>query len=147
MEEDDDDADRSKMHSQRESEQVELRNVCYRWVRNVLSYLLLSKNVNIITYRSLLVTSVVLGCDIWCATVGEEHTVGVFENGVLRGIFGPKRKDVSEKWRRLHNEKLHCLYSSLDIIFATKRRGIIWVGHVARIGERRDAYRILAEKP
>ena len=92
-------------------------------------------------------TAVVLGCDIWCATVREEHSVGVFENRVLRGIFGPKRKDVTEKWRRLHNEKLHCLYSSLDIIRATKRRVMIWAGHVARIGERSDAYRVLAENP
>ena len=121
-----------------------------------MSYLLLSKNVKIMTYRSLLVTAVLLGCDIWRATLGEELGVGVFEKRVLRGIFGPRRKDVTEKWRRKQNENFHCLYSSLDIIlyfiilcyimlcyvtlcYVLLYYIMIWAGHVARRGERRDA--------
>jgi hypothetical protein len=71
----------------------------------------------------------------------------VFENRVLRSIFEPKRDDVTEKWRKLHNEELHNLYSSPDIIRQIKSRGIRWAGHVARMGEERKLYKILVEKP
>jgi hypothetical protein len=71
----------------------------------------------------------------------------VFENRVLRGIFGPKRDEVTGDWRKLHNEELHNLYSSLDIIRMIKSRRMRWGGHVARMGEKRNAYRILVGKP
>jgi hypothetical protein len=64
----------------------------------------------------------------------------VFENRVLRRIFGPKRDEVS--WRKLHNEELHILYSSPSIIRMIKSRRMRWAGHIARMGERRNAYRI-----
>jgi hypothetical protein len=71
----------------------------------------------------------------------------VFENRVLRGIFGPKRDEVTGGWRKLHNEELHNLYSSPSIIIMIKQRRMRWTGHVARIGEKRNAYRILLGNP
>jgi hypothetical protein len=71
----------------------------------------------------------------------------VFENRVLRTIFGPKRHVVTGDWRKLLNEVLHNLYSSSNIIRMIKSRRIRWAGHVARIGEKRNAYKILVRKP
>jgi hypothetical protein len=71
----------------------------------------------------------------------------VFENRVLRTIFGPKRDEAIGDWRRLHNEELNDLYSSANIIRVIKSRRMRWAGHVARMGEKRDAYRILLGRP
>ena len=71
----------------------------------------------------------------------------MFENTVLRGIFGPKRDEVTGEWRKLHNEELNDLYCSPNIVRAIKSRRMRWAGHVARIGERRDVYRISVGKP
>jgi hypothetical protein len=69
-------------------------------------------------------------------TLGEEHILRVFENRVLKRIFGPKRDDVTGDWRKLHNEELHDLYSSPDIIRKIKSRRMRWARHVARMGRR-----------
>jgi hypothetical protein len=66
----------------------------------------------------------------------EEHRLRVFENRVLRGIFGQKRDEVTGGWRELHTEVLHNLYSSLSVIRMIKSRNMRWAGHVARIGRR-----------
>jgi hypothetical protein len=66
---------------------------------------------------------------------------------VLRRIFGPKRDEVTEEWRRLYKEELHALYSSPNVIRVIKSRRMRWPGHVARVGERRGAYMVLVEKP
>jgi hypothetical protein len=66
---------------------------------------------------------------------------------VLRRIFGPKRDEVTGEWRKLHNEELHDLYSSPSIIRIVRARRMRWVGHVAGMGERRNAYRLLVGKP
>jgi hypothetical protein len=71
----------------------------------------------------------------------------VFENRVLRRIFGTKRDEVTEEWRKLHNEELRDLYSSPSIIRITKSRRMRWAGHVARMVEKRNAYRLLVGKP
>jgi hypothetical protein len=71
----------------------------------------------------------------------------VFENRVLRRIFGPKRDGVTGEWRRLHNEELNDLYSSPTIVRVIKSRRMRWAGHVARMGEGRGAYRILVGRP
>jgi hypothetical protein len=80
-------------------------------------------------------------------TLREEHRLGVFENKVLRRIFGPKRDEVTGEWRKLHNEELHDFYSSPSIIRIIKARRMRWSGHVARMGEKRNAYRLLMGKP
>jgi PAS domain-containing protein len=77
----------------------------------------------------------------------KEHRLGVFENRVLRRIFGPKRDEVTGEWIKLHNKELHDLYSSPSIIRIMKARRIRWTGHVARMGENRNAYRLLVRKP
>jgi hypothetical protein len=71
----------------------------------------------------------------------------VFENKVLRRIFGPKKVEVTGEWRRLHNKELYALYSSSSIIWVIKSRKLRWTGHVARMGERRGAYSALVGKP
>jgi hypothetical protein len=71
----------------------------------------------------------------------------VFENRVLRRIFGPKRDEVTGEWRKLHNEEIHTLYSSPDIIRQVKARRMRWAGHVARMGEERKVYRFWWESP
>jgi hypothetical protein len=71
----------------------------------------------------------------------------VFENRVLRRIFGPTRDEVTGEWRRLHYRELHNLYSSPDIIREIKSRRMRWAGHVARMGEGRNLYRVLVGKP
>jgi hypothetical protein len=71
----------------------------------------------------------------------------MFENRVLRKIFGPKRVEVTGEWRKLHNEELRDLYSSPSIIRISKLRRIRWAGHVARMREKRSAYRLLVGKP
>jgi hypothetical protein len=71
----------------------------------------------------------------------------VFENRVLRKIFGPKRDEVMGEWRKLHSGELHNLYSPPDIIRQLKERRMRWAGHVARMGEGRNVYRVLVGKP
>jgi hypothetical protein len=77
----------------------------------------------------------------------EEHRLRVFENRVLRRIFGPKRGEVMGEWRKMQNGELHNLYSSPDIIRQIKSRRMRWVGHVACMGEGRNVYRVLTGKP
>jgi hypothetical protein len=77
----------------------------------------------------------------------EERRLLVFEDRVLRGIFGPKRDEVTGEWRNLYNEELNDLYSSPNIVRVVKSRRMRWAGHVARIGEGRGVYGVLVGKP
>jgi hypothetical protein len=70
----------------------------------------------------------------------------MFENRVLRRIFAEQKDEVTGKWRKLHNEELHDLYSSPSIIRVMKVRRMRWAGHIARMGEKRNAYRLLVGK-
>jgi hypothetical protein len=79
-------------------------------------------------------------------TLREEHTLRVFENRVLRRIFGSKRDEVMGGWKKLHNEELHKLYYPPTVIRMMTRR-MRWEGHIARTGENRNAYRIFVGKP
>jgi len=77
----------------------------------------------------------------------EERKLRVFENMVLRRIFGPKRDEVTGEWRRLHNEELNDLYSSPTIVGVIKSSRTRWAGHVALMGEERGVNRVLVGKP
>jgi len=81
----------------------------------------------------------VYGCETWSLTLREEHRLRMFENRVLRRIFGSKRDEVIGEWRKLHYEELNDLYCSSSIVQVIKSRRMSWVGHVARM-EREDAY-------
>jgi hypothetical protein len=122
-------------------------NACYHSVQNLLSSQLLSKNLKIRIYSTIILPVVLYGCETWSLTLREEHRMGVFENRVLRKIFGPKRDEVTGEWKKLHNKELHDLYSSPNIITIIKARRMGWMGHVARMGEKRNAYRLLVGKP
>ena len=90
---------------------------------------------------------VLYGCETWSLTLREECRLRVFENRVLRRIFGPKKIKVIWEWRRLYNEEIHALYSSPNIIRMIKLRRRRWAEHVALMEESRDAYRILVGQP
>jgi hypothetical protein len=85
--------------------------------------------------------------ETWSVTLREEHRLRVFENRVLRRIFGPERGEVTGECRKLHSGEPHNLYSSPDIIMQIKSRRMRWVGHVSCMGERRNVYRVLVGKP
>jgi hypothetical protein len=111
-----------------------------------LSSHLISKNLKIKIYKTVILPVVLYGCEAWSLTLGEEHRLRVFENRVLRKIFGPKREeDVS--WKKLHNDELHDLYSSPNIVRVIKSRRMRWAGHVACVGEGRGVYRVLVGRP
>jgi hypothetical protein len=122
-------------------------NACYHSVQNLLSPRLLSKNVKVRIYKTIILPVVLYGCEIWSLTLREEHKLRVFENRVLMRIFGPKRDGVMGGWRKLHNEELHDLYSSPSIIRIIKSKRMRLAGHVARMKEKRTVYRLLVGKP
>jgi len=94
-------------------------------------------------YSTIILPAVLYGCETWSLTLREERMLRVFENMVLRRIFGPRRDEVTWEWRRLHNEELNDLYSSPIIVRVIKSRRTRWAGHVARMGEGRGVYRVL----
>ena len=100
------------------------------WVKRVKNYLL---------YNDRIIT--------WSLTLREERRLRVFENRVLRRVFGPKRAEVTGEWRKLHNEELNDLYSLPNIVRVVKSRRMRWAEHVARMGEDRGVHRILVGKP
>ncbi|KAJ4439437.1 hypothetical protein ANN_07561 [Periplaneta americana] len=126
---------------------INMGNACYYSVEKPLSSSLLSKNLKVRIYKTVILPVVLYGCETWTLTLREEHRLRVFENKVLRKIFGTKRDEVTGEWRKLHNTELHALYSSPDIIRNIKYRHLRWAGHVARMGESRNAYRVLVGRP
>jgi len=116
-------------------------------VQNLLSSSLLSKNLKIKIYRTIILPVVFYGCETWSLTLREERRLRVFENRVLRKVFGPKRDEVTGKWRKLHNEELNDLYSLPSILQVVKSRRMRWAAHVARMGEDRGVHRMLVGKP
>jgi hypothetical protein len=83
------------------------------------------------------------GCETWSLILREEHRLRVFENRVLRRIFGPNSDEVIGEWRKLHNEELHIFYSYLNIIKQIKSKRMRWAEYVASIGEERNVYKVL----
>jgi hypothetical protein len=103
--------------------------------------------VKIKIYKTIILPVVLYGCETLSPTLWEEHRLGVFENRVLRRIFGHKRDEMTGDWKKLHNEDLHGLYSLPSIVRLIKARRMRWAGHVARMGEVRGAYNILVGRP
>jgi len=106
-------------------------------VQNLLYSKLLSKNLKIKIYRNVILPVVLYGCETWSWTLEEERKLRVFENRVLKRIFGPRRDEVTGEWKRLHNEELNDLYTSSNIVRVIKSRRLRWAGHVACMGEER----------
>jgi hypothetical protein len=104
------------------------------------------KSLKIKIYKTVILPVVLYGCETLSLTSGEEHRLRVFENRVLRRIFGPK-KEEDGSWRKLHNDELRSLCSSPNIVRVIRSRNMRWAGHVARMGEGRGVCRVLGGKP
>jgi hypothetical protein len=109
-------------------------NACYYSIQNLLSSHLISKNLMIKMYESVILPVVLYGCQTWSLTLREEQGLRVFENRVLRRIFGPKREEDGS-CRKLHNDELHSLYSSRNIVRVIKSRGFEVGGTCGSHGE------------
>jgi hypothetical protein len=124
--------------------------MCYLYhsVQNLVSSRLLQKIVKIRIHKTIILPVVLNWCETWSLTLRKEHRLRVFENILnLRRTFGLKRDGVTGRWRKLHNVELRDLYSSPSIIGIIKPRRMRWAGLVARMGEKRDAYRLLVVMP
>jgi hypothetical protein len=104
------------------------------------------KNLKIKIYKTVILLVVPYGCETWSLTLRVEHGLRVFENRVLKRIFGPKR-EVDGLWRILHNDELHSLYSSANIVRVIKARRLRRAEYAARMGEGRGVYRVLNGNP
>jgi hypothetical protein len=127
--------------------EIKSRLNCYHSVQSLLSSRLLCRNGKVKIHKTIILPVVLYGCETWSLILREEHRVRVFENRMLRGIFGPKRDEVTREWRKVHSGELHNLYLSPDIIRQIKSRRMRWVRHVARMGEEINVYRVLLVKP
>jgi hypothetical protein len=121
-------------------------NACCRSLQNLLSSSLLSSNLKIKIYRTIISPFVEHGCEAWSLTFREELMVRIVENGVFRRILGPKRDKVTGEWGKLHNEELNDLRFSPNIVWVIKSRIMRCVGHLACRVERRGVYRVLVVK-
>jgi hypothetical protein len=92
-------------------------------------------------YRNIILPVVLYGCKTWSLTLREVRRLRVFENGVLKRVFGPKRGEVTGEWRMLYNEELNVLNSLPNIVRLVKSRRMRWAGHVARMGEEKGVHR------
>jgi hypothetical protein len=109
---------------------------CYHSVQNILSSRLLSRNVKVKIYKAIILPVVLYGSETWPLTLREEHRLRVFENRVLKRIFGPKRDEVTGEWRKLHSEELHIICASPNI-----------ANEVAvHMGEERKVYKVSVGK-
>jgi hypothetical protein len=108
---------------------------------------LLSKNLKIKIYRTIILSVVLYGSETWSLTLQEERKLRVCENMVLRIIFGPRRDEVTGEWRKMHNKERNDFYSSPNIVRVIKSKRMRWAGYVARMGKERGVYRVLVGKP
>jgi hypothetical protein len=112
---------------------LNLGNACYYSVQNLSSSSLISKNLKIRLYKTIILSVVVYGCEFWSPTLREGNKLRDFEKRMFRIIFGPKRKD-DVSCRKQHNDDFHCLYISQNIVKVIKLRRMRWAGHAARMG-------------
>jgi hypothetical protein len=117
------------------------------FVYRVLSCRLLSRNIKVKIRNTIILPTVLYGCKTWSFTLREEHRLRVFENRVLRRVFGPKREEVTGEWRKLTNGELRNFYSSSNIIRQIKSRKMRWAGHVARMREEEKSTGFWWESP
>jgi hypothetical protein len=117
-------------------------NAGYYSVKNLLSSRLISRNLKIKIYKTVILPVMLYVCETWSLTSREEHRLRVFENRVLRRTFGPKREE-DRSWIKLHDDELPCLYSSPNIVRVIKSRRMRWTGHVAQMGEGRGVHKVL----
>jgi len=115
--------------------------------QNLLSSSSLPKNIKLTIYRTIFLHVSLYGRESLLLTLKQERRLRVFENRVLRRIFGPKREKVTGEWIKLNNEKLNYLYYLPNINWVIKSRRMKYVCHVASVGDRRGAYRVLVGKP
>jgi hypothetical protein len=108
---------------------------------------LLIKHIRTHIYRTEVLPRVLYGREVWSLTLRKKHKLKVFENRMLRNIFGPYRDEVRREWRRVHNEEFYALYASPNIIGVIKSRKKTWAGHVARLWYKRGSYRVLVGRP
>ena len=101
---------------------LNMGNACYYSLEKILSSRLLSRKLKVNTYKTIILVVVLYGCETWSLTLKEEYRLRVFENKVLRKIFGAKRDEITGEWRKLHHVELHALYSSPNIIRNLKSR-------------------------
>jgi hypothetical protein len=120
-------------------------NACYHSVQSLLSSHLLSRNIKVKIYKTIILPVVLYWCEIWSVTLREENRLRVFENRVLSRIFGPKRDEVTGEWRKLCNWELHILYSTPNIIRQIKSRRMRWAGQWH--AWERNVHRVLMGKP
>ena len=104
------------------------------------------QNLNIKICRNIILPVVLYECETWSPTLREERRLRVFENRMLRRIYGVKRDEVTGEWRKLHNEELNDLYCSQNIVQVIRSTIMRWAGLVARMGEERGVYRLLVGK-
>ena len=102
---------------------------CNNSGQTLLSFRLLSENVKINIYKTIILPVVLYGCETWSLTSKEQRRLRILEDRILRKIFGPKR-DENGEWKRLHNEELHSLYCSSNIVKVLKPRRLRWAGHM-----------------
>jgi len=115
-------------------------------MQNLLSSSLLSKNIKVNIYNTVILPAVLYGFGTWSLALRDERRLSVFENRLLRRIFGPKRDEVTGERRKRHNEEIYELHSAPRTLRVTKSRKMSWLGHVARMGERIGTNRVLMEK-
>jgi hypothetical protein len=122
-------------------------SACYHSVQCLLSSRLLSRNVEVKIYKTIILPVVLYRRQTSSLTLREEHILRVFENRVLRRIFGPKRVEVAEEWRKLHGRELHNFYLFPNIIRQIKSRKMGWASHMTFVGEEGKVCKVLVRKP